>query len=27
VRVGGLTIMTVGYLEDLRHALQRSVSV
>ena len=26
VRVGALTVMTVGYLEDLRHALQRSVS-
>jgi uncharacterized protein (DUF58 family) len=26
VRVGALTVMTVGYLEDLRHALQRSVN-
>jgi uncharacterized protein (DUF58 family) len=26
VRVAGLTVMTVGYLEDLRHALHRSVN-
>ncbi|WIB25117.1 DUF58 domain-containing protein [Curtobacterium sp. MCSS17_015] len=26
VRVAGLTVMTIGYLEDLRHALHRSVS-
>lgn len=25
VRVAGLTVMTIGYLEDLRHALHRSV--
>ncbi|PZE65709.1 DUF58 domain-containing protein [Curtobacterium sp. MCBD17_021] len=26
VRLAGLTVMTIGYLEDLRHALHRSVS-
>jgi uncharacterized protein (DUF58 family) len=27
VRVGALTVITVGYLEDLRHALERAVNV
>jgi hypothetical protein len=26
LRVAGLTVMTIGYLDDLRHALHRSAS-